>query len=195
MFFNKPLRGIAFLIIIVGVTIGIVAYDRSVYYHFRTVDAGKLYRSGTLSKTGLERIYKKIHFRTIILLRDRKEIIKNENNWYGVETAFCQIHNINLINIPLGPESPPTAKQVKEFLDIVSLSKNLPVLVHCSQGVTRTGMLVAVYEIAILRKNNKEVFDSLPRFGHDELELGPQNFILNFNLEKTLRELDNTNNK
>ena len=53
----------------------------------------------------------------------------------------------------------PTGKNI--------LSKKQPILIHCAQGVIRTGMMVAIYEMEYRHKDNKQTLEQLPMFGHD----------------------------
>ena len=58
-----------------------------------------------------------------------------------------------------------------------------PVFVHCTYGVLRTGVMVALYQIAFQHKHNRAVWEQMPRFGHDFTKPSMQRlkeFILNF---------------
>ena len=78
---------------------------------------------------------------------------------------------------------PPTDDQLEKWLDIVSDQANHPILLHCAQGVSRTGVMVAVYQIEFCGGNNKKVWEDLPRFGRDfdvSKRLAIKNYILNY---------------
>ena len=126
-------------------------------YHVATVDPGRVYRSGTLSPLGLA-VMNWLHpLKTIVNVRSPKE---NQLPWHEREKNFCQSHGIKLLDLPLEADTPPTQEQIRTFLDLVRDGKNLPVMIHCHQGVTRTAMLVAVYEVAVRHKDNVQVFES-----------------------------------
>jgi protein-tyrosine phosphatase len=156
------------------------AIDRhSTLYHFETVDPGKLFRSATLSRRGLEKVYSTTGCKTIINLRSEAE--RKEGSWYSTEREFALEKGITLVDLPMLPDVPPDADQIKRFLDVVTNPARLPALVHCQMGVIRTGMMVAVYKVAVLKEENRKVWDGLPKFGHS---LGNRpavkEFILNF---------------
>jgi protein tyrosine/serine phosphatase len=148
-------------------------------YHFEPVDPGKLYRSGTLSRRGLEKVHSLTGIKTIINLRSEPE--KNQGSWYATEKDFASASDITLIDLPMLPDVPPDSEQIRQFLQIVTHPGRLPALVHCEMGVIRTGMMVAVYRIALLEEDNEEVLRRLPLFGHT-LDNRPavREFILHF---------------
>ncbi|MFO0668419.1 MAG: tyrosine-protein phosphatase [Polyangiaceae bacterium] len=43
----------------------------------------------------------------------------------------------------------PTVAQAKSFLRFVTTASHLPVFVHCRAGRNRTGVAVAIYEMAV----------------------------------------------
>ncbi len=180
---RRPGRGpvlAALALLLLGGVAGGIAYDRhKTLYHFCEVDPGCLYRSGTLGGRGLREVCRLFGIRTIVNLRTLREY--GEGDWYGVERAFASGHGIRLVDLPMNFETPPSPGQVKAFLEIARDPECRPVLVHCAQGVIRTGMMVAVYEIAVLGRENGQVFRSMPWFGHS-LENRPQvrEFILGF---------------
>jgi tyrosine-protein phosphatase SIW14 len=154
-------------------------YQQTVLYHFKPVDPGRLYRSGTLSWKGLEKAHRMVGIKTIINLRSESEM--SEGSWYQIEKKFAIEMGINLVNIPLRPDTPPEPDQTKQFLDIVTNPAMLPVLIHCEKGVMRTSMMVAVYKVAVLKEPNSRVLEDLPMFGHS-LDKRPavKKFILSY---------------
>ena len=179
----------AIILICIGAGVGYGVYHHKLYYHFRAVDPGKVYRSGCLSAEGLEAVYKRTHFKTIIAVRSEMEVKENKNNWYKRETSFCKDHGLNFELFPLGAGCPPNPQQVKRFYNIISNPKMFPLLIHCEQGVIRTTMMVAIYRIVMMHENGQRVWDTVPKFGHTLTDY-PQvkDFIVNFNLQKELSE-------
>ncbi len=162
---------------IIAITYAVSRYQ--ILYHFDTVDPGKLYRSGTLSKRGLEQAHTLTGFKTIINFRSEEEI--KEGSWYAGEKAFANEKGVHLVNLPMLPEVPPNTDQIRQFLSVVTNPERLPALVHCEMGVIRTGMMVAVYRVAVLKEANSTVLAELPMFGHS-LDKHPamKEFILHF---------------
>jgi protein tyrosine/serine phosphatase len=52
------------------------------------------------------------------------------------------------LHIPMSPFSPPSEQDVKRVCDTAIASYNQPVLIHCLQGVDRTGVVVAYLRVA-----------------------------------------------
>lgn len=159
-------------------------------YHFRTVDEGKIYRSGCLKPEGWEKLHARTGFKTIVNLRSVEERTKendSKGDWYNNEKNFAASKNITLVDIPMQTDTPPTPEQVKEFLGIVTDKAKLPVLIHCEAGVIRTGMMVAVYRIAVLNEPNGKVLAELPMFGHGfDNRIAVKEFILTYEPEKNI---------
>jgi protein tyrosine/serine phosphatase len=64
--------------------------------------------------------------------------------------------------------------------------ENHPVLVHCTHGIIRTGMMTAIYEMELKGEGSRETFAGLPTFGHD-WEDNIREFILNYKPRATAR--------
>ncbi len=178
---NKKIL-IAFIILIILTAGGTTAYfvDRhKTIYHFETVDEGKVYRSGCLTERGLRWAYRLTGFKTIINLRSVAE--RDEGKWYNTEKDFAKSRGINIVDIPMLPDTPPDEAQVKHFLLVITNPEMLPALIHCQAGVIRTGMMVAVYKISVLKEDNEKVLRDLPMYGHKfENRLAVKDFILNY---------------
>ena len=158
---------IVILIIIgIGIAIGLYYYrHHKLYYHFGAVEKGKLYRSGKLSSLGLKTVTRRFKIRTIINLTHRKN--HEGTQWLAEHIEYCSNNEINLIQIPMTTSKPPNDEQIEQFIDICDDVKNYPILVHCMQGVLRTGMMVAIYQKRYLNMKNENIFKNLPSFGHD----------------------------
>jgi protein-tyrosine phosphatase len=177
---NRPLRLIVFIslaVLLLG-SVAAIAWTKTMY-HFKTVDPGKVYRSGTLSNFALE-VTRKFHgIKTIVNLRTEREM---KDDWYTREKAFVEANGMQMVDIPMPPDTPPTPEQIAKFLAVATDPQMQPILVHCEMGVIRTGMMVAVYNLSILKHANEEVFKDLPWFGHTfERRPAVKEFILGYN--------------
>ena len=65
----------------------------------------------------------------------------------GFESRFAAEHGLPVFSFDLSASRPPTEADVTRFLEIVTDPANQPVLVHCKNGVDRTGYMVALYRI------------------------------------------------
>jgi protein tyrosine/serine phosphatase len=178
--FSGPIMKAAVCFLVVGIiAIGYAVDRHKTLYHFRTVESGKLYRSGTLSRRGLKKVYSMTGVKTIINLRSEAEM--NEGSWYSQEKEFAAEKGIYLTNLLMLPDTPPTADQVRQFLDVVTDPERLPALIHCEMGIIRTGMMVAVYRVALVKEDNRKVLEELPMFGRTlDDRPGVKEFIINF---------------
>lgn len=177
---KKQFRNIALALgLAIIIIAGLIIDSHKTLYHFREVEPGKIYRSGTLSKRGLDRVKKLTGLKTIVNLRAEREYTDGE--WYERERSFALRNNVQLVDIAMEPDTPPSEQQIEEFIRLTTTPENLPVLIHCAQGVIRTGMMVAVYEIAVMNQDNDKVLSKLEWFGH-KLDKRPKvrDFILNF---------------
>jgi tyrosine-protein phosphatase SIW14 len=169
---------IASSVLIVSIVVVTSVFWHKTMYHFKTVDPGKVYRSGTLSTLGLHMVHALYDVKTIINLRSDREM---EEGWYEGERKFAEAKGITLINIPMLPDTPPTEAQIEQFLNVATNSAMLPILVHCQMGVIRTSMLVSVYRIAVMQEANQRVLDELHMFGRTfDSRPAVREFILNY---------------
>ena len=162
-----------------------------IYYHFKVVEHGKLYRSGKLSLVGLLLVCRKYNIKTIISLIPPKQ--STEKDYCKKEERFCRQHNIKLINIPMIVDNPPEPEKVRQFLRISMNPDFQPVLVHCEAGIIRTNMIIATYIKNRFDQSNQVIFENLPFFGHS-LDKRPavKDFIIGYQKESRDVALEQT---
>jgi protein tyrosine phosphatase (PTP) superfamily phosphohydrolase (DUF442 family) len=127
-----------FLLIIAGAAIF------GLYYAFfsqkiDTVSEGKIYRSAQLSDNSLERLLREKGIKTIINLRGTPQ----NAPWYLKESETAQKYNAKLHDIKLDPHDLPKYLNLIKIINILSTDEK-PILIHCLQGVDRTGMVSAL---------------------------------------------------
>jgi protein tyrosine/serine phosphatase len=92
--------------------------------------------------------------------------------------AYCQEHRITVVRIPVLLGGWPRGDQISEFLAIATDPARQPVLIHCAQGVRRTGMMVAAYQLSVLGMNKDQTLAAMLTFGHSQRTVGDvQKFI------------------
>jgi protein tyrosine/serine phosphatase len=138
-------------------------------YHLATVKEGVLYRDGVRTLRQFDLAARKTHVKTIVSLVDDREITQEP---FKDELAYCKEHGIDVIRIPITLGGWPEGDQIDKFLSIANDPARQPVLVHCAQGVRRTGMMVAAYEMSVLKLDKTQALDAMQSFGHSERTTG-----------------------
>lgn len=142
--------------------------------HFGTVREGILYRSGQPRGLGLVWV-KHSGIRTLINLR------KPGSDGTPEEKAFAAKNGLNFYNFSIGSSRADIAHTVERFLAIVDDKSNWPILVHCSRGKERSGVLSAVFRIEFDRWPNDRALQETYRLGLEEGHMPiPENFIKNY---------------
>ncbi len=112
-----------------------------------------LYRSAQPSEKGMKNL-KAFGIKTIVNLRsfnsDRKEIGDT-----GLEYEHIYMKAWH-----------PEIKEVVRFLKIVTDEKRTPVLVHCQHGADRTGIMCAIYRVAVQGWTKEEALKELKDGGY-----------------------------
>ncbi len=114
--------------------------------------SNSLYRSAQPNYQGMKNI-KKLGIKTVINLRsfhsDRDEIGDIE---FKYEHIYMKAWH-------------PEKKEAVKFLQIVTDTNNIPVLVHCLHGADRTGTMSALYRIAIQGWTKEEAIKEMTEGG------------------------------
>ncbi|KZX65714.1 MULTISPECIES: tyrosine-protein phosphatase [unclassified Alcanivorax] len=151
-------------IILITMAIALLIYRyRKLMYHFRTVEVGKLYRSGTLGPIALRVMHRVLGVNTIINLRLESEYGKGD--WYQRQSQYCARHGLRLVNIPMAQDTPPTEAQIQALMRELDRSESR-CLVHCEMGVIRTGMMVVAVATRRYGVRDQAVWKHFPLFGH-----------------------------
>jgi protein tyrosine/serine phosphatase len=111
-----------------------------VLYNHGTVVPGEVYRSAQPSPLFLRWLIKQREIRTLVNLR---------GDTPGFESAFAARHGLQLHSFDLSASRPPTQADIDRFLAILADPSNHPVLVHCRNGVDRTGYMLGLYRVQV----------------------------------------------
>ena len=107
-------------------------------YNFGTIEEGHIYRSAQPSPFFLRWLRSGPEIRTLVNLR---------GDTPGWESAFAARHGMRLFVFDLSASKPPSAAEVARFLGILREPENYPLLVHCRNGVDRTGYMLGIYRV------------------------------------------------
>jgi len=140
-----------------------VGYQLSARYPRRlaTVREGVLYRSAQPKPRHLETLVKDFGIKTLFIVRDvGGESVQNE-------IAEARRIGLRVIEAPVVSRQPVPPERIREFFDCLNDPANLPVLVHCSAGRHRTGVLCAAYRMERDGWSNDRAIEELLSFGFD----------------------------
>lgn len=165
-------RGVGRLLVVLLATLAVGgAYAWRCYlstYHLATVQPGVLYRDGNQSPCQFETAIRKVKPKTVISLVDDNELADENKPQFQAEAQFLARKGVRLERVPVKLGGWPTKPDIDRFLMIVSDAGNQPVLVHCAQGVRRTGMMVAAYQLTRMGYDKQRAKDEVLAFGHSD---------------------------
>ena len=99
---------------------------------------------------------------------DNQELADPNKPQFAQEMEYCKEQGVKVVRIPVKLGGWPTSDDVRKFLEVVQEKQNQPVLVHCAQGVRRTGMMVAAFQESVLGWDKSKAKSSLLTFGHSD---------------------------
>jgi len=155
-------------IVLIAGGAGVWVWQSQRAYHLATVQQGVLYRDGAKSERQFATALDEVKPKTVVSLVDAGELADPNKPQFGAETKACEAHGAKLERIEVKLGGWPTSEDVRKFLTVVEEEKNRPVLVHCAQGVRRTGFFVAAYQMSVLGYDKQKAKDAIMTFGHSD---------------------------
>jgi protein tyrosine/serine phosphatase len=125
-----------------------------------------LFRDGAKSETQFAAALDDSHPKTVVSLVDEKEQNDPTKPVFAAEPKLCEVRGIQLKHIEVKLGGWPDSDNIRQFLEIVNDPHNQPVLVHCAQGVRRTGFFVAAYQESVLGYDKEKAKSAIITFGH-----------------------------
>jgi protein tyrosine/serine phosphatase len=166
---RRPLALRGGILLALGIAIGVAGFflwKAHARYHLAVVQPGVLYRDGLKSSAQFAATLDRAHPKTVVSLIDEKEMSDPGKPQLAAEAELCSRRGITLDRIPVTLGGWPNSADVQKFLAIVADKENQPVLVHCAQGVRRTGMFVAAYQESVLGYDKARAKAAVLSFGH-----------------------------
>lgn len=141
-------------------------------YHLALVQEGVLYRDGNRGLREFATMIRKVKPKTIVCLVDDEEIADPEKPEFKAEMEFAKEQGIEVDRVVVKLGGWPTTEDVRKFLDVASDKNKQPVIVHCAQGVRRTGMMAAAFQESVMGWDRQKTTDAILTFGHSERSIG-----------------------
>jgi protein tyrosine phosphatase (PTP) superfamily phosphohydrolase (DUF442 family) len=146
-------------------------YSNLQTYHLAVVQPGVLYRDGNRDLREFSHALRMTGAKTVVSLIDDRELADPAKPQFHEEADYCASQGIRDVRIPVPLGGWPSDDDLKKFIAIVSDPANRPVLVHCAQGVRRTGMFVAAYQESVLHESPEQAAAEMLGFGHKARDL------------------------
>jgi tyrosine-protein phosphatase SIW14 len=162
------------MLFVVGSPLAYARYRQNRLRNFYVVREGMLLRSGQLSLSALETVFRDYRIKTVVTLRDSHDAGAPPPDID--EELFCKKQGINHVRLPQrGWEekedgSVPNDVNVARFLEIMKDPANYPVLIHCLAGKHRTGAMCAIFRMEHDHWTNQQAIDELSRYGYDNVQ-------------------------
>lgn len=122
------------------------------------VDAGKFYRSGQLTSAELDKLIRQQGIRTVINLRGEHPGEK----WFDDEFNLTETKQVQFISLDFELKQIPHRRTLINYLDAIANAPR-PILIHCDNGVERTGEAAAIYEMVVNGKSKAEAMVMLSK--------------------------------
>jgi protein tyrosine phosphatase (PTP) superfamily phosphohydrolase (DUF442 family) len=167
---RRAIVAVVTLVVIGGACVGYWWAELQVY-HPLTIQKDVLYRDGNRDLREFRHTLRDANIRTDISLIDDDELNDPKKPQFKQEAEYCKAKGIQLVRIPVKLGGWPTSDQIKQFLGIVADPANRPVLIHCAQGVRRTGMFMAAYQLSVKDQSVPYVKGTIQAFGHKSQDL------------------------
>jgi len=117
-----------------------------------------LYRGGQPTLEGLRQL-RALGVEIVINLR-------NEQNEIETERREVEERGLQYISMPWNASYPPDSRAVRSFVELIQANPGKKVFVHCWAGRDRTGVMIAVFRIAMQGWTPARALDEMEAFGY-----------------------------
>ena len=119
------------ILICIGIQVDVFLFRDN----FHTVQDRRVYRSSQLSALRLQQVIDKYHIQTIVNLRGSCP----EFTWYQEECRISHEQKVSQEDIVLSAIRLPPPAEMQRLVQVLDQAR-YPILLHCRQGVDRTGL-------------------------------------------------------
>lgn len=155
---------ISLLAVVAGLILWKAAIAPNLFPHnFGVVEAGRIYRSGRLTPSALERVHRRYGIKTVIDFGGYEPGSDHERR----EQRTARALGIKRYVLRLEGDGTGNPNQYVEALRLMSEPANQPVLVHCSAGTQRTGCAVILFRHIVQDRLVMDAFREAQRYDHD----------------------------
>jgi protein tyrosine phosphatase (PTP) superfamily phosphohydrolase (DUF442 family) len=153
------------VVVVVLSAVNFIYYQFGATYHFVEVDPGKVYRDGNRSVREFKAALRKSNAKTVVAVIDDEEYMQPE---FAEARELLKSRGIGYHWIKIKAGRYPRPEQVVEFLSIASDPAKQPVLYHDDEGIRRAGMMMAAYQMSVLKYDREKAKASIKAFGHSD---------------------------
>jgi len=132
----------------------------------------RLFRSGQPRAGGLNRV-RELGINTVINLRGTSDRTR-------AEEKEVRALGLNYYNIALPNWARPQETRVARILEIIDAPESGRVLIHCKDGVDRTGMIVAIHRVATEGWTSDDALAEAERFGMRRIQFWMRDYVEDF---------------
>jgi protein tyrosine phosphatase (PTP) superfamily phosphohydrolase (DUF442 family) len=142
--------------------------------NFAPVVPRRAYRSGQLSAARLREVMRAHSIRTVINLRGWHPT----DAWHCQECQACEEANVTHVDVYFRGARLPWVHEVRQLVDVFD-NCEYPILIHCQNGIHRSGFASALFLLVQADAGLAQARDQLsPRFGY--LAWGDKSFPQRF---------------
>jgi len=130
--------------------------------NFYIVDPGQFYRAGQQTPDRLRSTIQNYGIKTVFNLRGAHP----GESWYSEELRVSAGAGADHVDIALSAAREPDLRTLEKIIDTIRYARK-PILVHCLQGTDRSGLVSALYQLAVAKRPLTVAEAQLSlRFGH-----------------------------
>jgi hypothetical protein len=126
---------------IVSPVLAFVAWDQA-NFNFGEVQPGRIYRSGQMTRAALAKTLREQHIQTVLNLRGSNP----SDAWYHDEVAATNAEGATQVDVAMSSCLWMSRAQLRAVIRVLDEAE-YPLLIHCSWGSERTGLVSAFAEL------------------------------------------------